>query len=152
MEINVFTIADDVRLKAALAVRVSVFVDEQRVPAEDEIDDHDRTDPDARHALVRDAPFAETNGVAIAAGRSYRKDERTVQIGRMAVIASHRGRGVGRRVLDALLDDARARGFSRASLNAQVHAEAFYHAAGFAPVGPPFLECDIVHQAMERDL
>ena len=152
MEIDVFTIADGARLKAALAVRFTVFVHEQRVPAEDEIDDHDRTDPDARHALVRDAHVAGANDGAIAAGRSYRKDERTVQIGRMAVIAAHRGRGVGRRVLDALLDDARARGFSRASLNAQVHAESFYRGAGFAPIGSPFLECDIVHQAMERDL
>jgi predicted GNAT family N-acyltransferase len=148
MEVEVFSVDDRARLDDALAVRFAVFVDEQRVPADEEVDEHDRDDPDARHALVR-----ETSGAgAIAAGRSYRKDARTVQIGRMAVAASHRGRGVGRLVLDALLADARARGFTRASLNAQVHAQSFYRNAGFTPVGPTFLECEIVHQAMDRDL
>jgi len=148
MDVEVFTVADRARLDAALAVRFAVFVDEQHVPADEEVDEHDRTDPDARHALVRDGSGA----AAIAAGRSYRNDARTVQIGRMAVAAAHRGRGIGRLVLDALLDDARARGYTRASLNAQVHAQSFYGNAGFTPVGPTFLECEIVHQTMERDL
>jgi predicted GNAT family N-acyltransferase len=148
MDVEVFTIDDRARLDEALAVRFAVFVDEQHVPADEEADEHDRSDADARHALVRDgSPLR-----AIAAGRSYRKDARTVQIGRMAVAAPHRGRGIGRLVLDALLDDARARGFTRASLHAQVHAQSFYQHAGFTPVGPTFLECDIVHQAMDRDL
>jgi predicted GNAT family N-acyltransferase len=146
MEVEVFAGDDRARLDEALAVRFAVFVDEQRVPAEEELDAHDRDDPDARHALVRDGARA------IAAGRSYRKDDRTVQIGRMAVAADRRGEGIGRLVLDALLADARARGFTRASLNAQVHAQSFYLAAGFRPVGPTFLECAIVHQAMDRDL
>ncbi len=148
MDVEVFTVADRARLDQALAVRFAVFVDEQHVPADEEIDEHDRSDPDARHALVRERDDA----AAIAAGRSYRKDEHTVQIGRMAVAATHRKRGIGRAVLDALLADARERGFRRASLHAQVHAASFYRAAGFTPVGPTFLECEIVHQAMERDL
>ncbi len=145
MDVEIFTIADTARLAEALGVRVAVFVDEQRVPADEEVDEHDRSDALARHALVRDRE-------PVGAGRSYHKDERTVQIGRMAVLPAHRGRGIGRRILDALLADARRRGYTRASLNAQTHAAAFYRAAGFRAYGPEFLECDIVHQAMERDL
>jgi len=151
MNVEVFTSDDRVRLAEALAVRFAVFVDEQHVPAEEEVDEHDRTDPEARHALVRDGGAAAT-APPIAAGRSYRKDAHTVQIGRMAVASEHRRRGIGRIVLDALLADARSRGFTRASLNAQVHALSFYREAGFTPVGPTFLECEILHQAMERDL
>jgi predicted GNAT family N-acyltransferase len=149
MDVEVFGVTDAARMKEALAIRFAVFVDEQAVPADEEIDEHDRSDPHARHALVRDA---HGDRAGIAAGRYYRRDARTAQIGRMAVAAAQRGRGVGRVVLDALLADARANGYVRASLNAQVHAAAFYLKAGFQPVGPTFHECDILHQAMERDL
>ena len=146
MEVEVFSASDRDRMADALALRFAVFVDEQHVPAEEEIDEHDRSDSEARHALVRE------RGAVVAAGRYYRKDARTVQIGRMAVAASQRGRGIGRVLLDALLDDARAGGYARASLNAQVHAAGFYARAGFVPYGATFHECEILHQAMERDL
>jgi predicted GNAT family N-acyltransferase len=123
-----------------------VFVDEQHVPADDEVDEHDRTDTDARHALIRVA------GAPVATGRYYRIDGDTAQIGRMAVLAAHRGRRLGRLLLDALVHDARCRGFARAALNAQEHATAFYAKAGFAPFGEMLVECDILHQPMERSL
>jgi predicted GNAT family N-acyltransferase len=146
MDVEVFTVADRARMDEALAVRFAVFVDEQRVPAEEEIDEHDRADLDARHALIR------AEGSVVAAGRFYRKDPQTAQIGRMAVAASYRGHGIGRVLLDALLAEARARGYARASLNAQTHAAEFYRKAGFVPYGETFHECEILHQAMEREL
>jgi predicted GNAT family N-acyltransferase len=146
MDVVVFSVTDRDRMEAALVVRRAVFVDEQHVPIEEEIDDHDRDDPDARHIVVTDG------GVPLAAGRFYRRDAETVQIGRMAVLAEHRGRGLGRLMLDALMADARERGYRRASLNAQVHALAFYAKAGFVAHGPPFEECEILHRAMEKPL
>ena len=133
-------------MAAAQAVRVRVFVDEQHVPAEEEIDEHDRTDTDARHALIREGDKP------VAAGRYYRIDGTTAQVGRMAVLAEYRGRRIGRRLLDALVDDARRRGFARIALNAQDHAVAFYAKAGFTPFGETLLECDIPHQPMELTL
>lgn len=146
MHVEIFDITDRERLAAAFSVRFRVFVDEQRVPAEEEVDEHDRTDTDARHALVRDG------GVPVAAGRYYRVDGTTAQVGRMAVLAEYRGRRFGRQILDALVDDARARGFARVALNAQDHAIAFYAKAGFTPYGATLVECDILHQPMERAL
>ena len=73
----------------ALAIRLRVFVEEQGVPLDLEIDEHDRSDAAARHALVR------TGGVAVGTGRYYAADERTAQIGRMAVLAPSRGSGAG---------------------------------------------------------
>jgi predicted GNAT family N-acyltransferase len=144
--VEIFDITDTERLSAAFSVRIPVFVDEQRVPAEEEVDDHDRTDTDARHALIRDGDMP------VAAGRYYRIDDTTAQIGRMAVLAPYRGRGLGRQLLDALVADARRRGFTRAALNAQDHATAFYTKAGFTPFGDTLVECDILHQPMERAL
>lgn len=146
MEVELFGVDEGARMEAAFAVRFAVFVEEQQVPAEEEVDEHDRTDPQARHAVIRD-------GAAIlAAGRYYPLDATAVKVGRMAVLAPHRGAGVGRRLLDALLGDARARGFTRAVLHAQDHAVGFYARAGFAPSGATFYECDILHQPMERAL
>jgi len=145
--VELFGADDRSRMEAALAVRFAVFVDEQHVPAEEEVDAHDRAGAVARHALVR-AP----DGASLAAGRYFPLDERRVQIGRMAVLGGHRRRGIGRLLLDALVDDARARGFAHAVLNAQDHAVAFYRKAGFRPFGATLVECDILHQPMERTL
>ncbi len=145
MHVELFDIHDTERMAAAFSVRVPVFVDEQHVPAEEEIDEHDRTDTEARHALVRDGD------VPVAAGRYFRIGT-TAQVGRMAVLAAYRGRGIGRLVLDALVGDARARGYARVALNAQDHAVAFYTKAGFTPFGETLVECDILHQPMELAL
>lgn len=147
MRVQLFGVDDRAALAAALELRFSVFVVEQRVPAAEEIDEHDRSDAAARHALIRDE-----SGTVLATGRYFRLDERSVQIGRMAVRAEDRGRGVGRALLDALAADARARGYRRAALNAQDHAVGFYAKAGFTPFGAALVECDIVHQPMEKDL
>lgn len=148
MRVELFDTRDRARMDEAIAVRFAVFVDEQGVPAEEELDEHDdAADVHAVHALVRDA-----GGTVLAAGRYYRADERTAQVGRMAVRALARGRGAGRALLDALTADAAARGYVRAALNAQDHAVGFYARAGFSPYGPTTIECDIVHQPMAREL
>jgi predicted GNAT family N-acyltransferase len=147
MTVELFGADDRGRMDAALAVRFTVFVDEQHVPAEEEVDAHDRPGSAARHALVRDA-----RGTPIAAGRYFPLDAARIQIGRMAVLPAERGRGTGRRLLDALIGDARARGFTHAVLNAQDHAVTFYGKAGFTSFGATLVECNILHQPMERSL
>lgn len=122
------------------AVRDEVFVGEQGVPVELE---HDALDPLCVHVLAR-----LLDGTPVGTARLT--PER--QIGRMAVRAPWRGRGVGDALLLALVDEARRRGWPDVHLNAQVSAESFYARHGFQPEGPHFMEAGIEHQAMLRTL
>ncbi len=134
-------------MAAALALRIAVFVDEQRIPLEEEIDAHDDPAAGAVHALARDG-----NGSALGTGRYYRDDVATARIGRMAVVPAGRGQGVGAALLDALTAHARTAGFAHAVLNAQEHALGFYAKAGFAPDAETNLDAGIVHREMRRAL
>lgn len=124
--------------QAALrAVREAVFIHEQGVPAELELD---ALDPRCRHVLARDAA-----GIAIGTAR-LAPDGR---IGRMAVLAGWRAHGVGSALLHALLRIAREAGLARVCLHAQDTAIDFYRRHGFTPVGERFEEAGIVHLAMQ---
>jgi predicted GNAT family N-acyltransferase len=133
-------------MQEALAIRLRVFVEEQGVPLELEIDEHDRDDPVALHALVRES------GAAIATGRYYALGGGAVQIGRMAVERPWRGRGVGARLLALLLAEAVRHGFDEAQLDAQTHAAQFYRLAGFSDFGAEHLDAGILHQPMRKRL
>lgn len=123
----------------ALPLRMAVFVDEQGVPADLEIDEWDER---ADHALVFDGAELVATGRLLPDGR----------IGRMAVRAGSRGRGYGGAMLSALVEQARQRGLSSVFLHAQTHAVGFYRRYGFVEMGMPFMEAGIPHQAMRRDL
>jgi YbgC/YbaW family acyl-CoA thioester hydrolase len=124
----------------ARAVRDSVFIQEQGIPAALE---HDAADADALHAVAFNRL-----GLALGTGRLLAAAAGVGKIGRMAVLASVRSAGTGRRLLEALLDAARARGDDSVVLHAQASAVAFYQRAGFMPLGPAFYEAGIAHQAM----
>ena len=118
-------------------VRCEVFVEEQGVPRDVELDD---ADDDAVHLIARDH-----RGTAVGCARLLPSG----QIGRMAVLAQRRGFGIGRALLDAAVDAARERGDVTVFLHAQTHALDFYERAGFSPIGPRFEEAGIEHQRME---
>lgn len=147
MTVELFGTGDDARMREAIALRIEVFVNEQGVPLDEESDAHDREDPHAVHALLRDA-----NGEALGTGRFYRRDAHCVQIGRMAVHPAARGRGAGKAILHALMEEARKRGYAEASLSAQLHARPFYAKAGFIAEGPLFDDAGIAHQEMKCKL
>lgn len=124
----------------AAAVRHEVFVLEQRVPIEEELDGRDE---ECVHAVAYDAV-----GTPVGTGRLLPDGH----IGRMAVRRPERGRGVGSMLLNCLVDEARRRGHLQVSLAAQVHAQAFYAAHGFLAEGPVFLDAGIDHINMRRVL
>ena len=124
----------------ALAVRYEVFVHEQHVPAEIEADSEDAS---SLHAVAYDG-----QDVPVGTGRLLRD----AHIGRMAVRAPYRGRGVGSRILMALVDEARARKYPQVVLSAQVHARAFYEAHGFVAQGGTYKEAGIEHVSMSKAL
>jgi len=126
--------------RAALrAVREQVFVREQAVPLELEWDEFD---PLCQHVVAEDA------GEAIGTGRLLPDGH----IGRMAVLESWRGQGVGSALLEALLRLAHDRGIRRVRLNAQSRAVGFYQRHGFVAEGQEFIEAGIAHRAMWRDV
>jgi predicted GNAT family N-acyltransferase len=126
--------------RAALcAVREQVFVREQAVPLELEWDEFD---PLCQHVVAEDA------GKAIGTGRLLPDGH----IGRMAVLESWRGQGVGSALLEALLRLAHDRGIRRVRLNAQSRAVGFYQRHGFVAEGQEFIEAGIAHRAMWRDV
>jgi len=133
IDVRAATWADDQALIAA--VRRTVFIDEQRVP---EALEWDGLDDDARHWLARAGERAVGTARLLPGG----------QIGRMAVLAPWRRRGVGSALLHAALGAARAAGLGAVFLHAQVHALAFYARHGFVVEGPVFDDAGIPHRAM----
>jgi predicted GNAT family N-acyltransferase len=121
-------------------VRERVFVIEQQVPREEEIDEFD---PVSLHVLARDDA-----GQPIGTGRLTPQRK----IGRMAVLAGWRGRGVGDAILRTLIEQARARYWPDVALHAQVSATDFYSRTGFVPEGEDFVEAGIVHRTMRLAL
>lgn len=128
----------------AQAIRREVFVEEQRIPAEME---WDGADTDCTHAVAYNR-----FGVALGTGRLLEHVPGVAKIGRMAVSRSMRHANVGRALLEALMDHARAEGFREAVLHAQISAAPFYARAGFAERGPAFEEAGITHVEMVRAL
>lgn len=118
-------------------IRREVFIMEQGVPAELELDDHDAT---ARHFLAL-APDGEPIGTArlLPSGR----------IGRVAVLSSWRGKGIGRVLMTEVLRAACEPGLPRPHLHAQVPTIPFYESLGFVVCGEGFEEAGIAHQPME---
>jgi predicted GNAT family N-acyltransferase len=123
----------------ASRIRLAVFVQEQRVPAEMEMDEHDAA---SVHALAYD------DGRAVGTGRLLPDGH----IGRMAVLRASRAAGIGGAILERLVAEARRRGLREVLLSAQTHALGFYRRHGFVAEGAVYDEAGIAHQAMRRVL
>ena len=124
----------------ASPLRHAVFVQEQGIPAEIEAD--------ALDALALHAVATNRFGMAVGTGRAVFAEDGSARIGRMAVLASVRGAGVGAALLAALVGGCQARGAREVMLHAQADAVAFYRQHGFQPRGPSFQEAGIEHQEM----
>jgi predicted GNAT family N-acyltransferase len=121
-------------------IREAVFVREQQVPSALE---WDGSDASCQHALAEDM-----EGVPIGTGRLLPDGH----IGRMAVLAAWRGRGVGSAILTELVRWAADEGMTEVVLNAQTHALRFYEQHGFSAEGAVFLDAGISHLRMRRVL
>lgn len=121
--------------EALLAVRCAVFVDEQGVPESLEVDEHD---PKADHLCVYQA------GIPVATGRLLNDGH----VGRLAVLKSHRGQGIGTQIMAELINRARAKQLLQVTLNAQCTAEGFYQRLGFTVHGDVFDDAGIPHREM----
>lgn len=121
-------------------VRETVFIHEQHVPEELEWDAFDAV---SVHALATGS-----DGGPIGTARLL-PDGR---IGRMAVLKSWRNNGIGSAMLHLLIDEAKNRGMTEVTLNAQTIATGFYAKYGFMVSGDTFMEAGIPHVRMSRSL
>ncbi|WP_287129435.1 GNAT family N-acetyltransferase [Candidatus Cyanaurora vandensis] len=127
----------------ALTIRTAVFVIEQQVPPELELD---AQDTQAWHLV------AHLGQEPVGTLRVFRDEQGQWTIGRMAVQAGLRGRGYGRQLMIAALDYARELNASTVTLHAQVQAIPFYEKLGFHAHGEVFLDADIPHRHMTTTL
>ncbi len=121
----------------AYPIRFQVFINEQGVPEDLELDEDD---PLAWHALAMRDHQAIGTARLLSSGK----------IGRLAVLANYRKQGVGTDLLLALLDFGRQQGIDQFYLHAQVSAMDFYDRLGFQAIGPIFHEAGIEHIKMIR--
>jgi predicted GNAT family N-acyltransferase len=121
---------------ALRGVREQVFIVEQRVPKALEWDGED---DHAHHFIALNEA-----GQALGCARLLPSG----QIGRMAVLPSYRGTGLGARLLQATIEHAKTLGMERVFLHAQRQAEPFYRKAGFLQEGGEFMEAGIPHVPM----
>ncbi|MBY5933594.1 GNAT family N-acetyltransferase [Tateyamaria omphalii] len=138
-----WTIAQTEDLAACHALRRTVFIEEQGVSEAEEVDGRDG---DALHVL------ATLDGVPVGCARIL-IDGAVAKIGRVCVLKSARGTGLGAAIIETCLDVARRnKALTRAKLGAQTHALAFYERLGFVAFGPVYDDAGIPHRDMERPL
>ena len=133
---------DQSEIDAALALRYEVFCVEQGVSLED---DRDGRDDEALHLVVVD------DGEVVGTCRLLPVGSE-VKLGRMAVAASHRGRGLAAELLVEAEARARELRMERIGLAAQLSARSLYERAGYAPYGDVFLDAGIEHVMMGKAL
>ncbi|PAF30763.1 MULTISPECIES: GNAT family N-acetyltransferase [Paenibacillus] len=147
MAAEISYVTTDEQLQQALGIRHDVFVIEQQVPAEIEIDQFDVISPDVHHVLLS------TNGQAVATGRLIYYSKDTAKMQRIAVLQSHRSFGYGRVLLLAMEERARELGLTYSVLDAQCQAQKFYEKLGYEVISEePFYDADILHVRMRKSL
>ncbi len=131
-------IANENEKQKAYILRFEVFVDEQQIAPELEIDEKDGV---AIHVI------AEEDGLVVGCARAILGDD-GVQIGRLAVKKAYRRRGIGEAICRFVINDCRTRGYRYFWLHAQLSAVGFYQKLGFKPIGDSFTEDGIEHIEM----
>lgn len=133
--------AEGEEYEAAVRVRHAVFVEEQGVPAELELDEHE---DESIHFVAYD------DGEPVGAARFRDYGDGDAKVERVAVLADRRGEGWGRLLMNAVESAAVDRGFDRLVLNSQTHAAPFYDRLGYERVGDEFEEAGIPHVTMVK--
>lgn len=138
---NVTIVNSDREREDAFSVRRKVFVEEQGVPLNLELDELDKT---ADHFVVY------TEETPIGAGRLRESSAGIGKVERVCVLSEYRGMKLGKLVMQALEKHATTKGFEKIVLNAQTYAIPFYEKLGYMVTSPEFMDADIPHRAMEK--
>jgi predicted GNAT family N-acyltransferase len=127
----------------AISIRKKVFVEEQRVPEEEEVDQFEQ---EAIHFVLYDSEKP------IGAGRFRMLADGIGKIERICVLQDYRNRGAGRLIMESIEQFAKEKGVPKVKLNAQTHAESFYQKLGYETVSDVFMDAGIPHVTMVKQL
>lgn len=139
---NVKVVKTEKELEDAFSVRRTVFIEEQNVPEEEEIDQFEE---EAVHFV------SYQEGVPIAAGR-FRVVDGYGKVERICVLREARKTGSGKAIMGEIEDYARKNGLHKLKLNAQTHAIPFYAGLGYEVVSEEFLDAGIPHKTMIKKI
>lgn len=140
MEIKIATNQEEIN--QAIQIRKTVFIDEQHVPVEVELDEHDKN---ATHFV------GYLEGVPIVASR-LRFTDQYGKLERICVLGSYRGQSYGKKIIDNMEQEIKKHDIFKAKLNAQTHALSFYESLGYSIVSEEFLDAGIPHMTMLKNL
>ncbi|ELZ23625.1 GNAT family acetyltransferase [Halosimplex carlsbadense 2-9-1] len=143
MSVDVRVADDEADREAALSVRREVFIDEQGVPEDIEMDGRD---DEAVHFVATD------DGDPVGAARLREVEAGVGKVERVAVVADRRGEGLGRALMQRLEATAADSGIDRLVMHAQTHVEEFYERLGYETTSDVFEEAGIDHVEMEKGI
>lgn len=147
MAAEIVHITTEEQLQQALHIRTQVFVEEQKVPVEEEIDEYDVISDNVHHFLLMDT------GQPVATGRMIYYKAGTAKMQRIAVHQEYRAKGYGRILLLAMEERASELGLEASILDAQCQAEPFYRKLGYEVISQePFYDAGILHVRMQKAL
>ncbi|WP_456275012.1 GNAT family N-acetyltransferase [Bacillus sp. AK031] len=132
----------DKKLQDALLVRKEVFVNEQNVPLEEEIDEYENS---SEHFVLYD-------GDKPAGAGRFRLKDGEGKVERICVLADYRGKGAGKLIMHYIEDHAKSKEIPALNLNAQTHAIPFYENLGYSITSDEFLDAGIPHKSMKKIL
>jgi len=136
-------VVSNCELKGAFEVRKQVFVEEQGISEDLELDEHDM---EATHIVAKDGERVVGTARVLFLAASQAKLER------MAILKPFRYRGIGRGIISFLDEELRNRGVEQVVLHAQYSAVTFYKSCGFEESGSSFWEAGIKHIKMQKRL
>jgi len=139
-EMHTKIVSNEQELQDAYYVRKTVFVEEQNVPVEEELDEHEGS---ATHFVLYEGANP------IGAGR-FRVLDGIGKVERICVLMDYRGTGAGNVVMNAIEQHAKGLGLSSLKLNAQTQAIPFYSKLGYEVVSEEFLDAGIPHKTMKK--
>ncbi|PTY75874.1 GNAT family N-acetyltransferase [Heyndrickxia sporothermodurans] len=137
---KVIQVETEEQLNDAFTIRKKVFVEEQHVDVEEEIDQYEEN---SEHFVLYD----ENN--AAGAGR-FRILDGKGKVERICILPAYRGKGAGKIVMDAIEQYATQQDVHVLKLNAQTHAIPFYEKLGYKVISEEFMDAGIPHKTMEK--
>jgi predicted GNAT family N-acyltransferase len=141
--LNIEEVMNKAQYEAALLVRKEVFIEEQGVPFELEVDEFEDS---AIHFVAYD------HNIPVGAGRLRQLENKIGKVERVCVIKSDRGKGIGKLLMDKIASVAKNKGVETLKLNSQTHAENFYQNLGYETYSDVFMDAGIPHVAMKKQL